>query len=294
MNDAVFYEKHELSLVDIEDEEKGGIVGFLVRLFAILSALIDQINAAKESSKTGVKLAVATVQKDAGAVERADNLATHLREVIFSSIEKDENLAVLLPDLLSEIRGEVADVRSLVMQGLDLPIEEDEDTPDIATLKAEAKVARATIEKFASLVGMIGKIPTGETDEDGDPVTRPAILSDLPANMVKKNSKGETVLRLPQVREPQEKKGDSKAGRQLLTSNWKFTLNGESLPKVSVDTLAIRYLSSHTVRLNGSDFRDYYKNRTGVDFPAPPTNGTTVTIPVPKGELVGTFVPPTK
>jgi hypothetical protein len=270
MNDQEFAAKHEVSILDIENEETGGIVGFIIRIWTILNALVERINAAKESSKGGVKLAVATVQKDAETVEQAETLATSIRELLFSSIELNENLAVLLPDLLSEIRGEVADVRGLVMQGLDLPIEEDEDSADVSELKAEAKIAKAMIEKFSTLLGMYG-----------------ATISDLPANMVKKNKAGETVLKLPQIREPQEN-GENKPGRALSTSKWTFTLNGEKLPTVSVDSLAIRYLSTHTVRLNGSDLRDYYKNRTGLDFPAPPPTGT-VTIPVPKGELVGTF-----
>ena len=264
-----FMRKHDINVSDADNENAGGIIGLLIRLFTIIGNLVKVLDDSKESKSTGVKLAKAEAEKNEESVSRSSAIGRAIRVLIFQAIEEDQNLAILLPDILSEISGEVKDVRKLVMDGMELSTEV-EDSADDSEVKDELRIATEMVRRFETLLPMYGKN-----------------LSDLPADMVKQGKNG-LLLKLPQVREAKAE-SDTLTGKAAANARWHWKLNDSELPATTLDVIALRYCSSYEARINGSELREMFKNRTNLDFPAIPDSGV-VEIPVPNGKLVGTVV----
>jgi hypothetical protein len=268
MTEQEFASAYEVGFADVQEH---GIVVIMVRLFAILTGAVDRVRKARSTATVGVKKAVEMVSANAETVEAASGLADQVRSLIFTAIQGNPDLSVLLPDHFSIVIDEIRDVRRLVMAGLD--IEDDQESPDVSADVIAARIAADTLRKYGTIMGMQGEN-----------------LDSLPAAMVRKNKKDETLLSLPKV--PSDSDSDdespsSTSGRPVQGGKFAFHLNGKPVPVSGFDRLAVFYCSTATSRINGPELKDLIKKQTGKEWSDKENEKFTVTVPA--GTLVGTL-----
>lgn len=269
MTEQEFASAYEVGFADLENN---GIVVIMVRLFAILTGAVDRVRKARSTATVGVKKAVEMVSANAETVSAASDLADQVRSLIFTAIQGNPDLAVLLPDHFTIIVDEIRDVRRLVMAGLD--IEDEQESPDVSADALVAKYAADTLRKYATIMGMQGES-----------------LDSLPADMVRKNKKNETLLSLPKVPSLDDD-SDSESpvqtsGRPVQGGKFAFHLNGKPVPVSGFDRLAVFFCSTATSRINGPELKDLIKKQTGKEWSDKENEKFTVTVPA--GTLVGTL-----
>lgn len=276
MTNAEFAARFEVTPDKFTSE---GAISLIVRLYAVLTKSLDRIKGAKSKTTVGVKKAVEIVSANEETKSAAAIVATKVRQVVFEAIQKNPEVSLLLADSNGHfgiILDEIRDVRTLVMEGMDIEDTPDEDSEDISEDLAIARFASDSIRNFATLLGMHG-----------------LSLSDLPATMVRTSKKrNELVLSLPKVPSESEEEDGTKsatgAGKPISGSKFRFTLNGQPVNVSGFKRLAVFHCSTATHRINGSELMQEIKRQTGKEW-SDPANAT-FTVKVPAGELTGTLV----
>lgn len=252
---------------------KSEAIALIVRLYKVLTEALAKIKKVRSTETVGVKKAVEIVSQDAATVERASEVADKIREIVFSAINENHNLSLLLPEHFGFIVDEIRDVRTLVMSGMDIEDSDNEDAEDISEDLEVARLASDSIRNFSTLLGMHG-----------------LSLNDLPANMVRKNKKNETALSLPKV--PSASGDDVTAvttgGKPVNGAQFKFRLNGQEVKVTGFSRLATFHCSTNTIRVNGSELQSMIRLQTGKEW-SDPANAK-FTVKVPAGTLEGELV----
>lgn len=269
MTNEEFAVKYEVTPDKFTKDEA---IPLIVRLFAVLTTALERVRKARSTTTVGVKKAVEVVSQDKETVSAASDLADAIRELVFTAINKNADLSLLLPEHFGTIVDEIRDVRSLVMEGMDIEDEPTEDAEDVTEDIEAAKFAAESIRNFSTILGLHG-----------------LSLSDLPANMLRTNKKGEFALSLPKVPSVNEDAPTATTGGKPISgSQFKFNLNGTDLGSCGFRRLATFHCSTTTNRLNGSDLTSLIRLQTGKEWSD--KGNETFTVKVPAGTLTGTLV----
>lgn len=240
------------------------------RFAGLFTKTVETIRDNRDKKVTpGVKIAEKFIAENVETATEADNLADEVREVLFRAISENLDLSVLLPNLLRTITTEVTDVRKIVLDGLTLVSETDENEEndvDEADLLARAKFLKEKTELFLS----------------GSNLS----LDDLPKNLVRttKNKKGETIkkINIPNMPSAAEKnEADEKNEAKTVTLS--YFLNDKPLPaRMGPDRIAF-FCSTFVDRINGGELRTRIEKENGGKSWG--SIATPVTVTVPAGDL---------
>lgn len=257
---------------------KDEAIPLIVRLYAVLTTALDRVRKVRSTATVGVKRAIEMVSANPETVSLANEVADKVRAIVFDAIDKNHDLSLLLPEHFGFIVDEIRDVRSLVMEGMDIEDtvsdEDSEEDEDVSEDLEVAKFASESIRNFSTILGLHG-----------------LNLSDLPANMLRTNKKNEFALSLPKVPSVSED-GENDAtpktgGKPVSGAKFRFTLNGKPVNATGFRRLATFHCSTSTLRINGSELTDLIKRQTGKEW-SDPANAT-FEVKVPAGTLIGTL-----
>lgn len=250
----------ETNNVGLDAVQNDGILAVMVRLYAMLTEALDAIRKARSGNSVGVKKATEQVRaNNPGAQGIAYEVGTEIRKIIFAALAECPEASLLIPEELSNISEEVRDVRKLVLAGLDV---EDEEEQDVSEHLAIANFAKELLNNYSTLLGVLGHS-----------------LDDLPEEMRRTNKAGETAISLPKVPSAETSEGKSGAGRPVSGGKFRFALNGEEVPVSGFDRLAVFYCSTLTDRINGSDLKSTIKRQTGLEWSDKGNEKFSVTVP---------------
>lgn len=260
METRQFAETHNVGLDAVQAD---GVLVIMVRLFELLTGALDAVRKARSGATVGVKKAVELVRSSNPAAKAAAfDAGQDVRTIIFTMLNDHPEASLLIPDILSDIAEEVRDVRKLVMAGLDIE-DDSNDEVDVSEHLATANFAKELLNNYSTLLGVLGHT-----------------LDELPDEMRRTNKAGETALSLPKV--PSVESDGSKsnaAGRPVSGGKFKFTLNDQPVPVSGFDRLAVFYCSTVTDRINGSDLKELIKSQTGMEWSDKGNEKFTVTVP---------------